>query len=100
MPQCDNSTSLPTERQLMTAEKAAKLVRQMLACYHSFAPHDPRGYIANLVEVLCDYPVYIGTIAVEVVSDTCKFPPSRAELRDACEGAARNNVTDFREWLS
>ncbi|HWS65665.1 MAG TPA: hypothetical protein VN325_23135 [Steroidobacteraceae bacterium] len=49
--------------------------------------HDPEGYFSNLVSILSMYEEIDARVAVDVVADGCPFPPTRYDLRQACEKA-------------
>lgn len=64
----------------MTKDQAAKLVSQMLGAYPSLSLHDPKTYMANMVTLLCGYPLWAGEQAVSAVKKKTKFIPTEAEL--------------------
>jgi hypothetical protein len=60
----------------------------MLAGYPSLNPNDMAEYLTSLTAILLAYAPAVAQIATEEVANKCKFPPSRAELHQACEAAA------------
>lgn len=78
-----SSTNLPkVDLSPMDRQTAAKLVRRLLAGYPSLNAHDPEGYIAALVQVMADYPMWAGEMSIlKVDAGNSKFPPTDRELR-------------------
>jgi hypothetical protein len=65
------------------------LVRQLLSGYPNLKDvHDPEGYISSLCTILTLYDSRDAIAGVNAVADHREFPPSRFELRQACERAA------------
>lgn len=78
-----SSVTLPkVDLSPMDRQTAAKLVRRLLAGYPSLNAHDPEGYIAALVQVMSDYPIWAGEMSIlKVDADNAKFPPTDRLLR-------------------
>lgn len=69
---------------------AAKLVRRLLAGYPSLNAHDPEGYIAALVQVMAEYPIWAGEMAIlKVDSANAAFPPTDRQLRSWLNDSVR-----------
>lgn len=64
----------------MTKEQGAKLIGRMLGAYPSLSLHDPKTYIANMVTLLCGYPLWAGEEAISAVKKKTRFIPTEAEL--------------------
>lgn len=60
----------------------------MLSGYPSLSLDDPQGYISNLVSILIGFDKEDACAGVVAAANACKFPPSRFELRQACEAVA------------
>src|SRR5262249_2371794 len=67
----------------MGAEKAARLVRRLLAGFPNLGAHDPEGYIAVLTKAMSEYPHWAGQEVIVRVGQTenAQFPPSERTLR-------------------
>jgi hypothetical protein len=73
----------------MDLEQAMALVRRLRACYPSALLSDPEVYIAEVVALLCGYPLWAGERAINRVSETVKFIPSKAEIKPVLEDQVR-----------
>lgn len=75
----------------MTRGDATKLVRRLLAGFPSLSAHDPEGYLAAMVQVMAEYPLWAGQRAVLKVdeAENCQFPPTDRTLRKWLEDAVR-----------
>jgi hypothetical protein len=80
------SLNLPLEK--TSPGTAARLIKALLSGYHTLDPHDPEGYIANLCSILMLYDPRDAEAGAKSCANVCQFPPSRYELRLACEVAA------------
>jgi hypothetical protein len=73
-----------------------------MSAYRSHDVDDPRGFVANAVAVLQRYPE---TVVEEVcrpgygIQTRIKWPPSQAELREACERVAGERANRERRAL-
>jgi hypothetical protein len=89
LPKADFSTRATASlNDSSTAAELAKLVRMLFACYRMTETSDPETYTAAAIMVLSDYPIQI----VRAVCDPrnglpsrCKWLPSIAEIKEACE---------------
>lgn len=67
-------------------------IERLISAYRKDDWADPKGFVVQLGAVLEDYPI---TIVDQVthpktgIQRTCKFPPSIAEVVEACEAAMR-----------
>jgi hypothetical protein len=73
-------------------ETATKLARALIGSYPK-EPHEPEIYTRGIVSVLAEQPADIAKRAVDRVTRSCRFLPTRADLCDAItaireEGAA------------
>jgi hypothetical protein len=67
-----------------------KLVRRLLAGYPNLAAHDPKGYLAEMIEVMSQYPEWAGQRAiVKVDEENTDFPPPVPKLRRWLDDAVR-----------
>jgi hypothetical protein len=60
----------------------------MLAGYPALNPNDMAEYLTAMTTILLNYTSEVAAEASIDVANNCKFPPSRAELHQACERAA------------
>jgi hypothetical protein len=60
----------------------------MLAGYAHLNPVDMAEYLTALTTILLAYTPDVAADGATEVANNCKFPPSRAELHQACEKAA------------
>ena len=73
----------------MTRDEAASLVRQMLRAYPVLNLHDPQGYLATLIALLMQYPLWAGQAATTAARRASEFPPSEAVLYPLLEEQVR-----------
>lgn len=83
----------------MTRQEAADLTKRLLGSYPSLSLHEPEIYIASIVSLLCGYSLEVGTKAVDQTVKTCKFVPTVAEVKEACdEYAPSRSMTWADDW--
>jgi hypothetical protein len=70
-------------------EAGKQLALLLLGIYPYAKPHEADIYVRGIVSTLASFPRDVAATAVDVVSRTCKFLPTRAELHSACEEAMR-----------
>jgi hypothetical protein len=70
-------------------EAGKQLALLLLGLYPHAKPHEADIYVRGIVSTLASFPKDVAATAVDVVSRTCKFLPTRAELHAACEEAMR-----------
>src|SRR5260221_11642361 len=88
-PQSTNSKSMPN-LDPMSRQEATKLVTRLLAGFPNLSSHDPQGYIAALVQVMSEYPLWAGNQAIlKVDAEDTQFPPSDRTLRKWLDDAVR-----------
>jgi hypothetical protein len=74
----------------------------MMGCYPSLSLHDPKVYIAELVNVLTRYPLDVGEKAIEKAKqESPKFIPTVPEVAAACQALVKSQQEFWsyaRQW--
>jgi hypothetical protein len=89
---------------LLTAEAIKAALKRLVSAYRKDDWADAEGFAVQLGTVLEDYPVAIidqVTHPKTGIQRTCKFPPSIAEVVEACEKAMapeREREEQARKW--
>lgn len=87
-------------------DDALKFAKRILAAYPNVKPHDARGYVANIVAHISQYPPdLVARIADprDGVVTVSKFPPTVAEIAAFAEGeieARRQHLQRLRADLT
>lgn len=69
----------------MPKDKAAEMAQILVGSYPRHAVDAPEIYARAIVSLLVEYPAKIASAAIDRVTRSCKFIPTRAEVFDALE---------------
>ena len=74
---------------LATELEASRAAQILIGSYPHVKLHEAKVFINGLRSVLMEYPYATGTRAVDMLTRTSKFLPTRAELLEACQASVR-----------
>jgi len=62
------------------------MMKFLLSGYPYLSLTDPKGYISNIITILCEYPKHISEEAIRFIADqNGRHPPTRFDVRQRCQ---------------